>query len=173
MLQGKDIIALRPEITQVSIIYAVGLLVAAGIADAAIYMFLPSGLLGAYQMGLFYAIPLVFLFLIAIAVGKLAYLRYTQYDSIGPDFVEIMEGLVTQIRMKIPSSNIDDVESVVPLITRFLGLGHIIITTNDQETHILYFVKKPGDLVERMQAGIHMPQEPKTTGQAPQSAAHN
>lgn len=169
MLQGKDIIALRPEITQVCMVYIVGLLAAAGIVDAAIYMFLPNALVGyAYQIDAFYIIPGLFLLLIAIAVSRLAYLRYTQYYFIGPDFVEIMEGLLTQVRMKVPSSNIDDVESVVPFITRFLGLGHVVITTNDQEIHTLYFVKRPGDLVEKMQTGIHIPTEPKTTGQAAQ-----
>lgn len=168
MLNDKDITALRPEIKQVAIIYAVGLLVAAGLFDAALYMFVPSNLM-TLAMPVFYLVPGIFLILIGIAVGRLAYLRYTQYYFIGPNFVEIMEGLLTQVRMKVPSSNIDDVESVVPFVTRFLGLGHVVITTNDQEMHTLFFVKHPGDLVEKMQAGINLgnvSQPSKTIGQA-------
>lgn len=115
-------------------------------------------------LGLMFLLPLPrFVFLpavILLMVGDLfvfafralgAYwVHLTQRYSVDNDggYVRIRRGWASITSEFVPFRNISDVRAEMPLLLRMLGVGHVIMDTNDGRGHILYNVKDPQGIIE-------------------------
>jgi len=78
------------------------------------------------------------------------WVHLTQRYSIDNDqgYVRIRRGWASITSEVVPFRNISDVRAEMPLLLRMLGLGHVVMDTNDGKGHIFYNVKDPQGIIE-------------------------
>lgn len=84
----------------------------------------------------------------AFETAKAYWTYLTQRYAIGEDHVRIQRGWASKTSETIPSQNIAEVRAVMPLFLRMLGVGLVVIDTNDGNRHVLNNVKDPEGLAK-------------------------
>ncbi len=65
-------------------------------------------------------------------------------------YVRMQRGWASRTSELVPFRNISQIQAAMPFFLRMLGLGHVVIDTNDGRTHILYNMKDPQGIIERI-----------------------
>ena len=78
------------------------------------------------------------------------WVRLTQLYAVGDGYLRIQRGWVSKTSAQVPFRNIAEVKAVLPLLLRVFGVGLIVISTNDGYRHVLYNLKDPGGIAERV-----------------------
>lgn len=85
-----------------------------------------------------------------------SWVHLTERYTIGDGYVRIRRGWASKTSGVIPTRNIAEARAVMPLLLRMLGVGLVVIETNDGSRHVMHNIKYP----ERIAYGIKPPFEP-------------
>ena len=86
----------------------------------------------------------------AQTAARALWVRLTEAYKVETGFLFIRRGWATRTAEQIPSTNIADAETVLPLLLRFFGVGSILVSTNDGSVHVMKNVRHPQALADEI-----------------------
>jgi len=140
---------IRPVVNEVIVAYSMA---------HCLFFVIVLGLMLVLPVPWFVLLPAVILLtvvdLIAFALRALGtfWVRLTQRYAIDTDggYVRMQREWASRTSELVPFRNISEVRAAMPLFLGMFGVGHVVIDTNDGKAHILYNVKDPRGIIERI-----------------------
>ncbi len=131
---------IRPVVKQVLLSYAAAyLLVLATLMPLLWLLRLPPPIFSAIVMLLLTADSVFMVYRAARAY----WVHITERYVVGDDYIMIQRGWASKTSGLVQSQNISEAKAVMPLFLRTLGVGFIVIDTNDGNRHVLHNVNDP------------------------------
>jgi membrane protein YdbS with pleckstrin-like domain len=85
-----------------------------------------------------------------LATASMAFIHFTELYAVGDGYVSISRGLIQKTSAVVPISSIVEARAVFPLLPRLLGVGSVVIMTNDGSKHVLHNIRDARSFVERI-----------------------
>jgi len=152
----------RPVIVPVLFINGIVTVLFVAFAALAVWLLSRAIVLPSFFFGSIDAIIVVLgLLFFAQTVLRAIWIRLTEVYRVQKGFVLIRRGWAARKAEQIPSTNIADAVTVLPLLLRQLGVGSVLVSTNDGFVHEMRNIRNPQALTDEIRQQLSQTTKPE------------